>query len=322
VKQVRIFSVIKPGAFTTIQDLGRYGYLRQGIPISGAMDTFSHVAANLLVANHPNAATLEITLIGPELRALTDTEIAITGADLTLRINGEEASLWQTIRINKGDIISFGMPRSGCRAYLALRGGINVPKVLGSRSTYTRGEFGGINGKPLQAGDIIHGFNEIKPLNIELKLPIELIPNYPKKYRAHVILGPQKEAFTEKGIETFLSSLYTVTAESDRMGYRLEGPDIEHVSKADIVSDAILPGAVQVPEDRKPIIMMRDAQTTGGYAKIAVVTTPDLSLLAQAKPGNTIRFVKVPLAEARKRLIEFNKKLDTLKAKLLKKPKQ
>jgi biotin-dependent carboxylase-like uncharacterized protein len=317
---MKLFHVLKPGAFTIVQDLGRYGYLRYGVPVSGAMDTFSHVTANLLVANHPNDATLEITLLGPELESLAETEIAITGANLSPKINKTNAPMWRTVRIKKGDIISFGTPQNGCRAYLAVRGGINVPEVLGSRSTYTRGGFGGINGRPLRAGDTIYGFNKTKSLSVKLEMPRELVPEYPKEYVVRAILGPQAESFTKKGIETFFSSVYTITTESDRMGYRLDGPSIEHVDKADIVSDAILPGAVQVPESGKPIIMMRDAQTTGGYTKIAVVTTPDLSLLAQAKPGNTIKFVKTSLAEARSHLIEFHRKLNTIKTKFLKKP--
>jgi len=319
---MKLFHVLKPGAFTTVQDLGRYGYLRYGVPISGAMDTFSHVAANLLVANHPNDACLEITLFGPELEALAETEIAITGANLTPRINNAKVPAWQTLKVYKGDVISFGTPRNGCRAYLAVRGGINVPRVLGSRATYTRGGFGGIKGRPLKKGDVIHGFGEAKRLNFRLEMPETSIPEYPKEYTVHVVLGPQADRFMEKGIEAFLSSVYTVTPESDRMGYRLEGPCIEHVSRADIVSDAVLPGAVQVPENEKPIIMMRDAQTTGGYAKIAVAITSDLPLLAQARPGNKVRFNKVTLAEARNRMIEFNRKLNMIESQLLKKNKE
>ena len=316
---MKLFHVLKPGAFTTVQDLGRYGYLRYGVPVSGAMDTFAHVAANLLVANQPNQACLEITLFGPKLEVLTETEIAITGANLNPKINEAKAPQWQTLKVHKGDVISFGMPRSGCRAYLAVRGGIKVPKVLGSRATCTRGGFGGINGRPLKTGNMIQGFDETKRLNYRLEMPEPLIPKYPREYVVHVVLGPQADHFTEKGIETFLSSIYTLTEESDRMGYRMEGPRIEHASKADIVSDGVLPGAIQVPENGKPIIMMRDAQTTGGYAKIATAITPDLSLLAQAKPGNTVKFEKVTLTEARAKLIEFNRKLNTLKNKLLKK---
>ena len=316
---MKLFKVLKPGAFTTVQDLGRYGYLRYGVPISGAMDTFAHTTANFLVGNSPNSACLEITLFGPELEAMAETEIAITGADLSPMVNGAEAPMWQTMKICEGDLISFGTPRSGCRAYIAVKGGVNVPEVLGSRATYARGGFGGINGRPLKTGDLIHGFEETKRLNYGFAVPEEFIPRYPREYTVHVVLGPQKERFTQKGIETFLSSVYTVTPESDRMGYRLEGPKIEHTRGADIVSDAVLPGAVQVPENGKPIIMMRDAQTTGGYTKIAAVTTPDLSLLAQAKPGNTVQFVKVTLTQARNQLIEFNRKLNTLKTTLLEK---
>ena len=147
-----LFHVLKAGFFTTVQDLGRYGYLKYGVPISGAMDTFSMIVANLLVANNPNDACLEITLIGPELRALADTQIAVTGGEISVKINGREMPMWQTLTVHKGETVSLGKVEKGCRSYLSVRGGINTPIVLGSRSTYTRGKFGGIEGRPLKAG--------------------------------------------------------------------------------------------------------------------------------------------------------------------------
>jgi biotin-dependent carboxylase-like uncharacterized protein len=313
---MQVFRVLKPGFFTIVQDLGRHGYLKYGVPISGAMDSFSMVVANLLVANGPNDACLEITLIGPELQTLADTQIAITGGEISIKINGEDAPMWQTLTVHKGDMVSLGKIESGCRSYLAVRGGISTPVVLGSRSTYVRGKFGGIEGRPLKAGDIIEVFR-VPPLEKRFKMPENLMPQFMNNFTVHVVLGPQADMFTEKGIETFLLNPYKVTVESDRMGYRLDGPVIEHKGKANIVSDALLPGAVQVPKNGKPIIIMRDAQTTGGYPKIAVVITPDLDRLGQVKPNDTIRFLKITLREAHKRLLEYRKNLSSLAEKLI-----
>lgn len=313
---MNIFHVLKAGFFTTVQDLGRYGYLKYGVPVSGAMDTFSMVAANLLVANSPNDACLEITLIGPELQALRDTQIAVTGGKISIRIDGEEAPMWQTLTVRRNETITLGKVEKGCRSYLAIRGGINTPLVLGSRSTYTRGKLGGIEGRQLKPGDIICGFN-VPLLENCFKLSEDIIPQFSNDFTVHVLLGPQAEMFTDKGIETFLSSKYKVTIESDRMGYRLDGPPIEHKDKAEIVSDALLPGAVQVPRDGKPIVIMKDAQTTGGYPKIAAVITPDLDMLGQAKPNDTVRFSEVKLKEARERLLEYRRKLSSLTQKMV-----
>ena len=309
---MKVFNVLKPGLFTTVQDVGRYGYLKYGVPISGAMDTFSLVTANLLVGNNLNDACLEITLTGPELQVLARTQIAITGGNISPKINGQDVPMWQTLEVREGDIISFGRMESGCRAYLAVRGGINTPIILGSRSTYVRGGFGGINGRQLKAGDVIEGFGS--PL-IEhtYSLPKELIPKFTSPFAAHVILGPQKSMFTKQGINTFFSSQYRVTVESDRMGYRLEGQKIEHKEKGEIVSDALLPGAIQVPKDGQPIIVMRDAQTTGGYPKIAAVITPDVSLLGQARPNDVIIFSEISISQARDKFMKFQKLLSSLR---------
>jgi KipI family sensor histidine kinase inhibitor len=317
-KGIKVFQVLKPGFFTTVQDRGRYGYLRYGVPISGAMDTFSLVAANLLVANNPDDACLEITLIGPELQALTKTQIAITGGAAFPKINSEHVPMWQTLEVQEGDVVSFGKMESGCRAYLSIRGGIDSPPVLGSRSTYVRGGFGGINGRQLKTGDIIEGF-DASLLKVEYSMPEELVPQFTGQFKARAILGPQAGMFTEEGITTFLSSQYKVTLEADRMGYRLEGPMIEHKAKADIISDALLPGAVQIPRNGKPIMIMQDAQTAGGYPKIAVIITPDVSTLGQAKPNDIIEFSKITIQQAHEKISEYYKFLNILSEMLTKK---
>lgn len=314
---MKVFRVLKPGLFTTVQDLGRYGRLKYGIPISGAMDTFSFISANLLVANDPNDACLETTLIGPELQALKRAQIAITGGSISPKINGQNIPMWQTLDVQEGEIVSLGKMESGCRTYISIRGGINVPLVLGSKSTYVRGRFGGLNGRQLKTGDIIEGF-DAPFLKFRCSMPKKLVPQFTDKFTVNVVLGPQADMFPEKAIDTFLSKPYTVTLEADRMGYRLEGPTIEHKNKADIVSDALLPGAVQIPKNGKPIIIMCDAQTTGGYPKIAVAITPDISLLGQAKPNNVIEFSKITASRARERFSEYQKLLNSLGEMLLK----
>ena len=316
--KVKVFQIPKPGLFTIVQDLGRYGFLKYGVPISGAMDTFSLVAANLLIANNLDDACLEITLIGPELHALRKTQIAITGGVASPKINGRSVPMWQTLEVQKGDVVSFGKMESGCRVYLSIRGGINTPLVLGSRSTYVRGGFGGMNGRQLKTGDIIEGF-DVNLLKVGYSMPEELVPQFTGEFTIHVILGPQADMFTEKGINTFLSSLYRVTSEADRMGYRLEGPVVEHKAKVEIVSDALLPGAVQVPKNGEPIIIMRDAQTTGGYPKIAVAITSDISLLGQAKPDDVIMFSKITMRQAHEKICAYYKLLNTLNRRLAKK---
>lgn len=314
---MKVFNVTKPGLSTTVQDLGRYGYLKYGVPISGAMDAFSLAAANVLVGNKPGDAGLEVTLIGPELLLLTKMQVAITGAAVCPKIDGQDVPMWQALNLEEEDVVSFSRMESGCRVYMAVRGGVNAPLVLRSRSTYVRGGFGGINGRQLRTGDIVEGF-EAEPLDTMHRMPQELVPKFTHHFQVQAVLGPQADMFTEKGVDTFFSSEYRVTPEADRMGYRLEGPLIEHKGKADIVSDALLPGSVQVPKNGKPIVIMRDAQTTGGYPKIAVITTPDVSLLGQAKPNDMIEFSEVTLSQAQERLREYSRLINGLNRMLVK----
>ncbi len=294
---MKIFQVLKPGLFTTVQDVGRFGYLRYGIPISGAMDTFSLIAANSLLENRPGDACLETTIQGPELRALAHIQIAITGARISARINNKTLPLWQTADVFKGDTISLGRTESGCRAYIAARGGLDVPLVLGSRSTCMRAAIGGVEGRAVKSGDTVEGFH-LPLLRSKYSVPVDLRPTFPRQLEVRVVMGPQADLFGEVGLERFFSSQYRVTPESDRMGYRLEGPEVKHRDGVDIVSDAVIPGSVQIPKDGKPIVMMRDAQTTGGYPKIAAVVTPDISLLGQAKPGDLLQFSEVTASQA------------------------
>ncbi|HEY83325.1 MAG TPA: biotin-dependent carboxyltransferase [Dehalococcoidia bacterium] len=306
------FEVLQPGPLTTIQDLGRFGYQQYGVPPSGALDDYAFKIGNMLVGNAENAASLEITLFGSQLRALRDTVIAITGADLGAALNGKPIPRWESILVRRGDIISFPRLNSGCRAYLAVSGGFDVPKVMSSAATYTKAGIGGLEGRALRRGDILHTLKS--PATSEgARVPPEYIPVYPHQNELRVILGPQDDYFSEDGIRAFLQADYTISAQADRMGYRLEGPRIEHKLKADIISDGIPLGAVQVPGDGLPIILLVDRQTTGGYTKIATVLSIDIHRLAQAKPGDQVRFRQVTEDEALGYLQEYQQKLQTLR---------
>jgi len=313
---MKLFRVIKPGFFTTVQDLGRYGFLRYGVPISGAMDEFSLQLANMLVGNALGDACLEVTMLGPEFEVLHDAQIAVTGGDLSLQINGQDCEMWQTLAVKEGDVLSLGKVQTGCRAYVAINGGINVPVILGSRSTYVRCEMGGFQGRQLKAGDVVEGVDDVQLMRHCLSVPSDLVPDFGAGAAVRVVLGPQLDSFTDKGVETFLSNPYTVTVEADRMGYRLEGPLIEHSKQVDTISEAILPGSVQVPANGKPIVTMKDAQTTGGYPNIAAVISSDLHVLGQVKPNDKVFFQRTTLSEAHRLRFEYSNKIRLIERKL------
>lgn len=309
---MEVFEVVQPGLLTTVQDKGRYGYQQYGVPVSGAMDSYALMVANLLVGNSEGDACLEITVLGPRFRILGDTLIAITGADLSPALNNNPLPMWEAVKVCYGDTISFGHPKSGCRSYLAVAGGIDVPEVMGSRSTYIKSRLGGLEGRSLRPGDRLRSGATRVEFSAR-KLPSQYIFEYQAENELRVILGPQDDYFTERGIQTFLHSEYRISVQADRMGYRLEGPPIEHKAGADIVSDGVPPGAVQVPGDGLPIILLADRQTTGGYIKIATVSTIDLTKLAQTKPGDTVRFLQITEEEAYQLLIEYDRIIDALK---------
>jgi len=299
-----VLEVLEPGPLTTVQDLGRYGYQRYGVPSSGAMDTFALRVANLLVGNPEGAAGLEMTLAGLQVRILADTVFAVTGADMRPRLDDRLVPMWRAVAAPKGATLSLGAARAGARAYLAVAGGIDVPVVLGSRSTYLRSRLGGLDGRPLQAGDVLRVQGIVPPSTIEgRRIAPRLIPRRGGSQTVRVVLGPQDDRFTREGIRTFLSSVYAVAAQSDRMGYRFEGPRIQHKVSADLVSDGSPHGAVQVPGDGTPIVLLADRGTAGGYTKIATVITVDLARLAQACPGDRILFQAVSVEEARAALV-------------------
>ena len=292
----------KPGMFTTVQDLGRRGYQMQGVPVAGAMDPAALRFANILVGNGEELAGLEITVIGPTLK-ITEGEgcFAVTGVEVGVAKNGTPLPCWTAHRVAAGDAITFTAPKDGAsRAYFCVSGGIDVPLVMGSRATYTRGKFGGYKGRALKAGDeLVTGTSDPSWAKCEgLSCPPSLRPNRDPSAPLRVIPGPQDDSFTEEGLETFFASEYVITNSADRMGYRMEGPLIAHKDGADIISDAVCLGSVQVPGHGQPIVMLADRQTTGGYPKIATICSVDVENLSQRLPGGKVRFRKITMDEA------------------------
>jgi len=299
-ERAEAFKVIEPGILTTIQDRGRYGFSHFGVPLSGASDSFSLRAGNLLVGNREEEACLEITLVGLKIKALREVVIAITGGDLSPLLNGEPLEMWRTHLLVEGDVIHFKKVRTGCRVYLAVSGGFVVPKIMGSSSTYLSGKFGGLEGRALRRGDILYTLDIPSSLNkLGLRFPSDSIPSLEKEVLLRVIPGPQDHHFTEKGLNTFSSEYYQVTPQCDRMGVRLDGPNIERRSDVEesIISEGLISGAIQVPGDGKPIIILTEL-VTGGYTKIATIISTDLPKVAQLKPGDRIRFKPISIEEA------------------------
>jgi len=290
--------VVKPGLLSTVQDQGRHGFLAYGVSVSGAMDRMASRIANILAGNDSAAALLEMTLLGGTFRFERGAYLAVCGADMGGVLNGIPIRNWSGFSVPPGGELAFGHARNGCRAYLAVRGGIAVPPVLGSRSTLLRAAIGGMGGRALRAGDSLP-LGEAPERDPEPRtLSRRLVPEYPGEIRLRVLPGPQDDLFTLQGLATFFSSVYTVTPRNDRMGLCLDGPRIMHRNGADIISDALCAGAVQVSGDGLPLVMGADHQTTGGYAKIGVVIGADLSRLAQARQGTRIRFVRCTDAAA------------------------
>lgn len=312
------FTILKPGLLTTIQDKGRKGYQQYGMPVAGAMDEFSMRLANILVGNDEFEACLEATMLGPEIQFHTDAVIAITGGNLSPKINEKEAPMWRSLRINKGDTLSFGIMSSGCRSYIAAAGGFSVPVVMESKSTYIRGGIGGYEGRALRKNDQISLVSSnTDPTLIDRAVPQNELPQYSNEYTIRVILGPQEDHFTKESVDTFLSSEYVISNEADRMGYRLSGPKLEHSNGADIISDGITLGSIQVPGHGMPIVMMADRQTTGGYPKIATVISSDIHLLGQAKPGDKLKFSAISIEEAHSILAEYENSIERIKKQVL-----
>lgn len=293
--------VRRPGLLTTVQDLGRWGHQAAGVPVAGPMDSLSHRLANLLVGNESDAATLEVTLIGPDLEFGTAAMIAVCGADFDITANGQAVPSGVSLRVEAGTKLLFGRRRAGARAYLAVAGGIQVPLVLGSRATHLVSHMGGHRGRPLAAGDqlaILSGRDDrAVRRGAGLTLPAS------QRARLRVLPGPQAEWFAEAAMATLTSVSFRVTPRSNRMGYRLEGPPLPRRRHEEPISEPLAFGALQVPSAGEPILLMADRQTAGGYPKLASVITADLPLAGQLSPGDFVEFALCSRQEAAAALI-------------------
>jgi biotin-dependent carboxylase-like uncharacterized protein len=293
--------VISPGLNTTVQDRGRTGYQRLGIPVSGALDTIALAAANVVVGNTPGAAALECLYQGPNLEVVAQrARLAVAGGALleVAEPGGQRlrhAPTLESVSLTRGCRARVVITGPGISAYLAVEGGLDVPIVMGSRATYVRAGLGGLGGRALRAGDAVPLACEAAREREEACLP-GVAFNLPECVR--VVLGPQEDHFTPTAIRELLHATYTVTPASDRMGLRLSGPRLAHSKGFNIASDGIPPGAIQVPGDGQPIVLLADRQTTGGYPKIATVISADVPALGRVRPGARLRFSAVTVAEA------------------------
>ena len=305
-----MFEVLEPGLLTTVQDLGRFGWYHIGMPPSGAMDNFSFRVGNLLVGNDETAAGLEMTYRGPTLKVMQTTTVAVTGAELSFRINDRPVTLWQTYRVTSGDTLSLGNVERGARAYLCVAGGIEVTPLLGSRSTYMLGRFGGLSGRKLQAGDELQLGPYIRSHDAMLGRSIDrtLLPGLTKDIEVRVIMGMCNYRVKEESLAGFLAATWEVSTEADRIGYRLKGPPFHFkpgaqpfgagADPSNVVDLGYPVGSIQIPGGLEAILLLNDAVTGGGYTTIGTVIKSDLDRIAQTSPGSKVRFRAVDIEEA------------------------
>lgn len=316
--------VVKPGLSTTVQDTGRSGYYDVGIPPSGALDQYSLRAANLLVGNAEDAAALECVYMGPELAFSEAATVAVAGANMVPKVNGQERPLWESFTVAAGDVLGFAFLTAGARAYVAVAGGFDVPEVLGSRSTYGLGGLGGFAGRPLAAGDVL----PVGPGSgsAGVVVPEELRPVLSKEVEVRVVMGLYDHRLTAAGRESFLSTDWTLTPVADRIGFRYAGGTLETVDReppfgagqdpSNIVDAPYPIGSIQVPGGVEPIILHRDAVSGGGYMMVATVLSGDLDIVAQSAPKTRTRFVEVDLDGAMTIRREYRARKDRLRAAL------
>lgn len=323
-----MIEVTKPGLYDTIQGLGRFGFQKFGVVVGGAMDLFSHRVANMLVGNEETAASIEMTLVGPRLLFKEDALIAICGGDFDPTIEGIPVPMWRPVFIRKGNELRFGSAKAGSRAYLAIAGGIDVPIVLESRSTYVKADLGGFDGRPVRKGDVIHvGIASALSRVIVEKLATsmlfqatdwqvapKLLPKLSNHYEIRVIRGRQYELFDVDSHQKFWSEPFTISSQSDRMGYRINGATLQLKEPIELISEAVTYGSIQVPSDGNPIILAADRQTAGGYPKIGQLSSIDFIKLAQAKPGDRLSFKEVSLEDSQKLVAKQEMHLKELRA--------
>jgi len=315
---VNTFEVLSPGIMSTVQDLGRFGCARYGVAPSGALDGYAVRVGNLLVGNDENAAVVEITLMGLRVTALRDVVVAVTGGDLQPRKGGERLTMWRSHLVREGETITFAGPSSGLRSYIAVAGGIHVPSVMGSRSTNLASGFGGFEGRVLRKGDVLAADSAADGVRLAGKsIEPEVVPVYASPWRLRVVWGPQDDHFSEEGRQCFVTAAFTVSPDSDRTGIRLKGPTVARQPGVEesIISEGIVSGAIQVPGDGQPIIILGET-ASGGYRKIATVISADLPRLGQITPGDTVSFEAVSMDTAVQALREMESKLDQLRRRL------
>lgn len=310
--------ILRPGLLTTVQDLGRWGNRRYGVVVGGAMDTFALRMANVLVGNDEGAAALEITLLGPAIRFEQDALVALCGGEFRAMLGDAVMPTWRPVSIARGSTLTCGTANSGCRGYLAFAGGMDVPLVLGSRSTYLHGKFGGHEGRALQEGDCLS--IDTSTLAVS-RTPCpwrvgSVTPEYDENPTLRVILGSEFDWLASQSQEQLFRSEFVVSPQSDRMGYRLSGPKLELKIPHELISTAVCPGVIQVPADGQPILLMADCATTGGYPKVACVSSVDLPLAAQLRPGTKFRLSAISLEEAQSLLRQREAEVDRLKVGL------
>ncbi|MHA6261314.1 5-oxoprolinase subunit C family protein [Sporosarcina sp. CAU 1771] len=319
--------VINPGLQTTVQDGGRIGYYEVGMPPSGAMDKYSYTVSNLLVGNHENAATLEITYLGPTLEFKEDAVIALTGGEIPPKINGELVPMWETLEVKAGDQLSFDFVKQGARVYLAVAGGINVPKIMGSRSTYTLCGIGGFEGRQLQVNDKLEvGTDNERSVKFGTRIDEKNIPTFSKNHEIRVILGLCSYRLTEESKNRFFSIDWKVTPEANRVGYRFSGERLNFVDReqpfgagsnpSNVVDLGYPIGSIQVPDGVEPIALLNDAVTGGGYATIATIISTDLNKMGQIKTNESVRFISVTIDEALAARKEVKDQLEEIKQQL------
>ncbi|QQT69790.1 biotin-dependent carboxyltransferase [Brevibacterium casei] len=314
--------VLTPGLSTTVQDQGRFGYYNVGLPQGGSLDNYSSQAANMLVGNSADDAVLECTYMGANLRFDEAATIAVTGGDIDVRINGEPAPTWQTLQVPAGGTVEFGMLRAGARFYIAVHGGIDVPLVLGSRSTYPLGQMGGFQGRKLEAGDRLPIGAGTGQAPVKTVVAEDARPSFDKQQKVRILMGLYDFRLTEKGKANLVEKEWQLTPVADRAGLRYSGPGVEWVDRvqpfgagsdpSNIVDAGYAVGSIQIPGGTQPIVLHRDAVSGGGYAMVATVISADMDLVARATPGTTTRFVEVTMDEALAARKEYKEALAAL----------
>jgi antagonist of KipI len=335
-----MIKILKPGLLTSVQDLGRFGYQKFGVIPSGVMDQLAHRVANLLVGNEENEATLEITLMGPYIECKKDALISICGGNLSPTIDGKPVKAWRPVFVRTGSKLKFSGAKKGCRAYLSVGGGFDLPTVMESRSTYLRAGLGGFDGRALQAEDEI-GVRAPRARQERIMSELSSLLKDGGKFAqtewsagswntvpssmpasVRVVKGKQFSWFSEESQTKLFTEPFEVTVQSDRMGYRLKGPSLALEEEKEMLSEAVTFGSIQVPAEGNPIVLLADRQTTGGYPKIGQIASVDLPLMAQLKPGDHVKFAEISHQEAQQLYLEQEKHIQLLKQGILLKIKK